>query len=60
MNIALRKNQKSFSSSALKQAADFFMERGHTVHIFLPDYILKPGKNKRDDPKKVADDFEII
>jgi hypothetical protein len=47
MNVALRKNQKPFSSSALKQAADFFLERGHSVHIFLPDYILKPGKNKK-------------
>ena len=47
MNVALRKNQKQFSSSALKQATEFFLERGHTVHIFLPDYIVKPGKNKK-------------
>ena len=47
MNVALRKNQKSFSSFALKQAADFFIDRGHAVHIFLPDYIIKPGKNKK-------------
>ncbi len=66
MNVALRNNQKQFSSSGLQTAVQFFLDRGHQVMIFLPDYILQPAKNKKvyfsskEDLKKTADDFSII
>ena len=39
-NVAIRYGDTRFSSMGLKLAIECFKERGHEVHVVLPDYFF--------------------
>lgn len=40
-NVAIRHGDTRFSSAGLKLAIDYWVEKGHQVHVMLPDYYFK-------------------
>lgn len=61
-NIAIRYGDTRFSSLGLKIAIDYWVEKGHTVHVLLPDYFFNKEEviKKRELAKSMGESFKFI
>jgi ribonuclease ZC3H12 len=69
MNVAIRYGDDHFVAMGIKVAADYWMTKGHTVQVMLPDYCFnredvmlrkKLAESKGDPMKGIPDDVNLL